>query len=491
MTDAAEPGASMTIAPRKVPLGVKIPYSFGQVIETGYLTVSGFVFFYYTAVLGLSGALVGAALAISMCLDALLDPFIGSFSDNVRSRFGRRVPVMLAGAPLTGLALGLLFQPPAELTPFLLFGWLTLTKMALRGFASLYNLPYGALGAELTQDYVERSDVVASRTIVGTFSGVVITALAGSVFFAGEGGLQDATRYPAFGWAAAMIMAGGGLIACVGVWRYASALPQPTVPAESLGRALLTGLPEVFRNRSFRSLFLSAMMFWAAAGVNGALNNHAYTFVWKLRPEQIQFVTYSYFAAIFLGIGLSQALLRRLEKKTVVLLAMACLLTGWCAVQFARVTGVVTVTGAEALPILSLNGAVLGIGVGLIAIAFPSMMADAAEEHEVLFGRRREALYFAGLGFASKAAGGLGQLVAGIAISVIGFPKSAGHPGATELDDGLLQSLTIAWGPLAAAFGLIAGLCLMPYGIGRARQTELSSQLAAKRAAELSEARSS
>ena len=480
-----------TTAPTKVPAGVKFAYSFGQVIETGYYTVSGFIFFYYTAVLGLSGALVGAALAISMCIDAVLDPFIGSLSDNVRSRFGRRLPVMLAGAPLTALSLGLLFHPPAEVSPFLLFGWLTLTKMALRGFASLYNLPYAALGAEMTQDYVERSNVVAWRTVVGTLAGVIMTALAFSVFFAGEGGLQQADRYPAFGWAAAAILGVSGLIACAGAWRFASALPQPTAAPETLAAGLLAGLPEVFRNRSFLALFFSALAFWVAAGVNGALNNHAYIFIWKLRPEQIQLVTYGYFAGVFAGIALSPLVLRRLEKKSVILFGLGVLLVGWCMLQFARMSGLFSPTGAEALPYLTLNAGVLGVGIGLLSIAYPSMMADAAEEHELLFGRRREALYFAGLGFSSKAAAGLGQLVGGVAISVMGFPKSAGHEVGAVLGEPLLKSLTFAWGPLAAVFGLLSILSLAPYGITRARQAILADQLAAKRRAEFSAEHSS
>ena len=57
------------------------------------------------------------------------------------------------------------------------------------------------------------------------------------------------------------------------------------------------------------------------------------------------------------------------------------------------------------------NPLVSGLFAGFMAIAYPSMMADAADEHEVRFGARREGLYFSGLGFASKAATGLGQLV--------------------------------------------------------------------------------
>ena len=119
------------------PASVKFFYSVGQVVESGYIAVNGFVFFYYTAVLGMSGSMVGAAVAISMCLDAAFDPIIGSWSDSVRSKYGRRLPLMLIGAPLTMVSMGLLFSPPSTLTPLLLFLWLTVTKMAVRAFASL------------------------------------------------------------------------------------------------------------------------------------------------------------------------------------------------------------------------------------------------------------------------------------------------------------------------------------------------------------------
>ncbi|MGH6912041.1 MAG: MFS transporter, partial [Phenylobacterium sp.] len=217
--DAPEPAPATADGLLKPSFGVKLAYSFGQMIESGYLVVSGFVFFYYTAVLGLSGTLVGTALAISMCLDALMDPLIGSFSDNVRSKLGRRLPLMLAGGPLVVLTLGMLFAPPAGLAPLLLFTWLVFAKMGLRGAASLYNLPYAALGAEMADGYVERASVVAYRAVAGIVIGVLITGLAYGHFFAGKGGLQVRDNYSAFGWSVALIMFAGAAICCAGVWR--------------------------------------------------------------------------------------------------------------------------------------------------------------------------------------------------------------------------------------------------------------------------------
>ena len=56
------------------PASIKFFYSIGQVVESGYLATNGFIFFYYTAVLGLSGSMVGAALAISLCAGGCAHP---------------------------------------------------------------------------------------------------------------------------------------------------------------------------------------------------------------------------------------------------------------------------------------------------------------------------------------------------------------------------------------------------------------------------------
>ncbi|WP_293357409.1 MFS transporter [Phenylobacterium sp.] len=473
------------------PAAVKFFYSIGQFVESGYLAINTFIFFYYTAVLGLSGSLVGAALAISMCLDAVADPLIGSWSDSVRSRFGRRLPVMLLAGPLTMLTMGLLFTPPSGLSPFLLFGWLTLTKMGVRGFASMYNIPYFALGGEMSDDYAERSRIVAFRLLAGILVTVLITALAYSVFFAGAGGLQRPDRYPAFGWTTAALVLAGALISCAGVWRYAASLPQPsTPPAPMMGR-FVGELVEIFRNRSFRILFFSMLLFTSAAGVSTALNNHSYVFVWKLRPETIQVITYVFLAGILTGVPLTPLLLRWLEKKSVVGLGFAMVIGAWVTLPVARALGLFAPTGAEALPPLMLMNLVVGVGSGLIFIAIPSMMADAADEHEHLYGARREGLFFSGLGFAGKAAAGIGGMVGGFALDLMHFPKDVGRQVDALVPEGVLSGLALAWGPLPAALCILGGLIFAPYAITRRRHDELTVALKLKRAADVSAGRSS
>ena len=473
------------------PVAVKLFYSIGQFVESGYLAVNGFIFFYYTAVLGLSGSLVGAALAISMTVDAAVDPLIGSWSDGLRSRLGRRLPAMLLGAPLTMITMGLLFAPPSGISPFLLFGWLTLTKMGVRAFASMYNIPYFALGGEMSDDYVERSRIVAYRLLSGILVSVLITALAYSLFFAGEGGLQLPERYPPFGWAIAALVLAGGLVCCVGVWRYAAALPQPQTPSEPMMRRFVPELREIVRNRTFRILFFSMLLFASAAGVHQALNNHSYVFVWKVRPESIQIITYVYLAGILIGVPLTPTLLRVLEKKTVVGMGFATVAGGWIVLPGLRGLGLFAPTGAAALPWLSLSALIFGVGSGLIFIAYPSMMADAADEHEHVNGSRREGLFFSGLGFAGKAAGGMGLLVGGLALDLLHFPREVGRQVNAVVSEDVMSHLVLAWGWLPAGLAILGAVVFTPYAINRRRQAEIAAGLKVQRAADVSAGRSS
>jgi len=471
----------------KPSIPVKLLYGVGALGEASFTTAIPFAFFYYTAALGYSGSLVGAALFLGLCADAIVDPFFGSWSDNIRSRLGRRIPLMVAGGPLLALSIGMLFAPPAGLPDLAMFVWLAGWAIAVRAFFSMFHVPFVALGAEMSGDYHERSSVVAWRTVFLILGGVAVTGLAYSVFFKGEGGLQQAGRYPAFGWSvAAMILCGCALCA-LGSARFAARLPGVPPVSQHLLRRLPGEVLEIFQNRSFRILFIAALLSYAGVGVNQAFNSHAYVFIWQLRPEMIQTIVFAFLGGLFAGVPLTPLVARFVEKRTAVLIGMGLVVVAWAGIGLTRLTGAFTATGQEAVLPLAVVIAFAGVGAGFCAIAYPSMMADAADEHEHLFGRRREGLYFAGLGFAFKAAQGIGMLLSGVALDLIHFPKGLGKQVGVVLPDDLLAKITFAWGPGAAILAAASMVMLGAYGISRRRHAEVAAALRLQRAAQPAE----
>ena len=472
-------------ASQHLTLRIKATAGAGQMVESiSTIMFATFLFFYYTAVLGVPPSLVGAATAVSLAIDAVADPLLGSLSDNARSRWGRRVPFMLVGAPLVALGLGLVFSPPAGLSSLGLFAWLVTMSLVMRFAVSIFQVPFLALGAELSEDYVERSSVVAWRTLFSIVGPLAILILGYGVFLGGRLGLRNAEGYAPLAWAAAAMVLLGGLVAVLGVRRYAGGLAVGARAGTALHRRLLNELAEIFRNPSFRVLFSTTVLFFAAQGLASNMNQYMNLFIWRISSAQILVVTLCLFAGLIVGVPLGPIIGRRLEKKTVVIigLAMFCVAQGGLA-SF-RALGLFTLTGPAVVGPLALNTFMAGVGLALTTIAVGSMMADAADEHDFLFGARREGLYFAGLSFAGKAATGLGGLMAGVALDVIHFPKMAAVAGvSTRLTPTVLTHLVWSAGPTAAAVSAVATALLYFYHIDRRRHAEIVETLHARKRA--------
>ena len=128
------------------------------------------------------------------------------------------------------------------------------------------------------------------------------------------------------------------------------------------------------------------------------------------------------------------------------------------------------------------GGAVMAIA----AMAFASMMADAADEHEHLFGARRGSLYFAGWAFASKAAAEFGSLLPGIAMQIIGLQSgTAGHGAAitaADLSHSAITWIGIIYGPGTGMLALAAALVCLFYRLEANTHRTILDELAERRA---------
>ena len=113
---------------------------------------------HYGASLG-SLALVGTLLMVARFTDVFTDPLMGEISDRGRTRFGRRKPYMVLGAPCLMLTAWFLFVPPENVSVFYLLFWLT----AFFASATMIQIPFRAWGAELSADYHRRSQITAVR----------------------------------------------------------------------------------------------------------------------------------------------------------------------------------------------------------------------------------------------------------------------------------------------------------------------------------------
>ena len=483
MERTAGRGGALRLQP--LSLGAKVGYATGAAIDgVTSNALNLFLMFYATAVCGLPGTLAGLALSIGLVVDAVMDPLIGSLSDGWRSRWGRRLPFMMLGTPTSAILFVLIFSLPTGLGETALFLMLAAWSVLLRISISLFNLPYYALGAELTDDYNERSRIVAWRWGMGMLSGLATVLIGFGGFFGGPRGTLDRHAYSPFALSCAALMVIGGLVSvrASATLRHRAHAVDPDIGSGL--RALAAGVAEVARNPTFRILFFSSLLLFVAQGVSLTLGLHANTYFWRLSPAAIQNVTVALLVGLLVGAPLFGGIAPRFEKKPMLILAFGGMIVTEAAPAGLRLLGALPLEGASLAAFLTVNAGLLGLSITAAAIALISMLADAADEHEHLFGRRREGLYFAGWAFAAKSAGGLGALIGGVILDCSGFPSGAATAGTKLVVSSHTASLVAFFAGPGSAVVSVSSLALLAfYHLDRARHADILAELAIRRAA--------
>lgn len=482
---AADPalGAGANHAERSTRLGLPMltAYGAGQIVQdTTNFGLSTLLLFYLTIVCGMSGSAAGTALGVALVVDSLIDPLVGSLSDNSRSRHGRRHPFMIVSAIPIALAFVMLFSIPARLSGAGLFAYALAALLTVRIGLSGFNLPYTALGAELSDDYAERSTIVASRVLFTVLAGAVAAFLAYGVFMKGPGGQTHRAAYQPFALSCAALVLLGAAVSSFGTLSARGRLhAAPPAKGAALGRLLLE-VAEVFRNPSFRILFFACLILFVGLGAAAALTLHANTYFWKLSSQAILLIALATPLGILIGVFVASFMARRLEKRTTALAGIS--LIGLCQLVpvLLQVGGLIPQGGAPLM--LAIAAGLGGIGASGALIGFQSMMADAADEHEHLFGARREGLYFAGISLSAKASSGVGALIAGFVLDLIGFPHGLVAVGAAHaIPIEAARHLGLFYGPGAAVITSLSVLTLLRYRRGRDDHDQIRDALILRR----------
>ena len=474
------------MARERVEPGTRFAYGFGSVSEGVKNTAFNvFLLFYYNVVLGLSGTLSGAAILLALVVDAITDPLVGSLSDKLHSRWGRRHPFMYVSALPMGVAFWLLFYPPAGLGSTGLFLWFTTFAVLVRIAMTLYSIPSNSMVAELTPNYDERTSLVNWRFFFGWAGGITIAQVGYRVFFAAKPGFADgrldAGAYGAFALVDAIAIVLAILVCSLGTHRLISSLEPPPDPTPFTLNRLLGEIREVFGNRAYLMLVFGSLFASVAGGFNDVVGLYMGTYFWGLRSAQLATMGLFLVIAVLAAVGLARPVSQRFDKRrAAVLLSTVGIFFGPLPI-FLRLSGWMPRNGHPALmPLLIVHSVILVTGLIILGIVLSSMIADVIDENELVTGKRQEGMFSSVIAFTSKATSGLGGFLAGIALDGIAFPAHAA-PG-TVTDDKIFL-LGLAVGPCMFLLYLLSLVFLRRYRMTRARHAEILGEIEWRRSA--------
>lgn len=445
-------------------------YSYGIVSQA----IATYIVFYATTILGISGKLVGIAVSLSVFWDAITDPLMGCFSDMTRSKiFGRRHLYILFGVIAMAVFNFLLWS----INP----AWTGTTKLLLivfylimaKTFITVYTTPYTALGAELSNDYNERTSIQGIRTmffLLGITSATVMGLL---LFFNPTPeypiGQENPMSYINMGLAASVVAFVFGMICFFSTIKYIPKLPKPKVEYKNIFKQLISQFTNTLTNRYYRYVVLAYLFTNISSGIFSTLGLHVYTYTFQLDNSQTSIVIGVQFAICILVQPIWVKISKKIDKKPSVMLGLiigiiSCFVFGVLVLLKAHVMG-------NVLYIIPFS-VVSGFGIaGLFSLPL-SMIADTIDVDELNSGVRSEGTYYGILTLAYKLSQAVTILLLGFLLDFAKFKP--GLDMQTE-QTVIILGMTL---PIGSIIGfIIALICYSKYDLDAEKVADIQERI--------------
>lgn len=463
-----------------------ILYGIGGVVDSVRMALFGlFVFFFYTAVLGLSAGLVGLASGIGLLWDAVVDPWIGHWSDGARPGLGRRHAFMLVGGLALGLTFWALFSPPAGLSQAGIFAWLLAASLLVRLAGSLFTVPYHALGAELVQDYHDRTRLTGVRGACGLVGAFAATSLSFVAFFPNPADGSDpklvVEAYPRLGFGAGLAMTVIALVTVAATLRWRPYLLASSVGAGgAAGQAgrfgLFVAARRALANGSFRALLCSFTAIFLGLAMSATMSLYYFTsFVGIAESRDLSLLQAAFYLGALVGIPLWLGVGRRVEKRH--------LYVGGAAGIVALMVGSFSLIGPGRLlgvgdvrPLL-VSQALSGLLSSILWVVPTSMLADVADDDARANGRGHEGVFFGIFSLGQQLATGLSVVLVGALMEASAGLADAGAALASPVG---VERIGLLFGPVPAAMLVVGAVLLRPYRLDSRRVAAIQAALRAE-----------
>jgi len=437
-------------------LKTRLGFGAGEFSSSIFFTLTSFwLMNFLTDEVRLSAALAGSALLVGKIWDAVIDPFIGYFSDRTRSRWGRRRPYLLFFSIPFGIAFVLMFTNPGIEMQAGKFVWAMLIYMLLCTVYSLTNIPYNALLPEMTDDYNERTSISGYKQVF---------AVLGTLLGAGA-------ALPIMGLFATRTAGFTGMAAVFGVLIVASLLVtffsvrESAQQRQPVTQKLLKSLKDVFANRPY--MLLVSAWFTNSTAVAVAESMLVYYYKYIFRNEgAVTMAMISLLVATILSFPLWVWCSKKIGKKGAYLVGMSLTI----------VTVLIIAFGADVLGVNGTLGlmAVAGVGFGAHYVLPWAMAPDTIEYDYAKTGLRREGIYYSIWTFVIAFGGALAGFLVGQGLELSGYVPEAVQSASSilgiRLMIGLLPALLLLLGNLVMAF----------YPLTRKRYEEVQAAIRAR-----------
>ena len=402
------------------------------------ITISTWLLYFYSPppdsgrITYMPAVTMGILLLLATVWDAIIDPFIGHYSDTLRSRWGRRRPFLMFASPFILLGAILLWTPPSQNNYALNAVYFMVVILIYHTSYSLVGIPYDASMPEMAPETHARLGLSYWKGFFGII-GVLIGSLVAAPLFETIG-------------AVAMGAVVGG-VGVVTIYITLLGLRETTRPVGETMSAM-DGIKVTFQNKQFLILFFSTLAVHIAYQM--VLANFPYFVTLVLNGTEGDVGIYQGVLIIFIALtGPVWTWLNRKYSQRALLNASMLLLGIIFALGFLIGALDGNTIAIQAYIFVALVGTALG---GYLILIY-AMMGNVVDYDELLTNRRREAIYYGTFSFAIGLGTSVGTLILPLLLENFGYTQA--NP----------LGVRLAF-PVMAIFILIGYIIFQKYRIG-------------------------
>jgi Na+/melibiose symporter-like transporter len=425
---------------------------------------------YYLTVLGLNPILTGSALLLALFVDAISDPVIGTFSDRINSKFGRRHILMGLSLVPISITYFMLFIPDKNWSEGSLFFWLFSFTILTRFSVTLFDIPHRALAAEIPNTYEEKANIMSMRE---GFQSII--ALSHSFIILPYINIDVDENWINVGLVGSLMMFIFGLVSVLGTRSLIPNLYKWPVEFKKKNtfREIKEQLSFVYSNKTIILFLLGSITIQLAWGLANSLTFLTQTQFWGLDTLQIQEFIKIYFLSTLLSWLLVPKLVQIFEKRTILISSLFMIGVFQSVPFISYKLGYAPSFGSDSLVyFLSIFIFITGTFSLISLMTRESMVPDMIDQVQKESNLRQDGAISSLTSFCAKCMTGLGQFFSMFVLWLISFPK-----GSVEATLQQKEMLAVFQGPMIMILFLIPIFIFAGYKIDREKHKEILRDL--------------
>ena len=458
----------------KVSFAHKVAFGLGMLANQMFPAALGIFMVVLVQDMGFPGWMWGVLFFLPRVFDAFTDPIMGFISDNTRSTWGRRKQYVFIGAIVMGISFVAMWQLYRIDGVNYNFVYFLCWSIVFYAGLTLFSIPYVAMGYEMSDDFHERTSIMAVAQWIGQWAWVIApwfwVVMYDPKWFENA---DTATRTLSI-WVGVICM----LLAMVPALFLPSRSTKDDVHLVPLNwanfgggmREILIGFKESFGYVAFRKLCYATFLIFNAFNTVAAFSffivvyhlfngNTGDAWIWPTL-----FGSVGALVTTFAVIPTVAWMSKKMGKKNAFMVSQGISIIGYVLLWFLMVPGKPWMF-MFALPFFS-------FGIGGLFTLMMSMTADVCDLDELATGKRREGIFGAIYWWMVKFGFAIAGLLSGAIMSFVAFT-----PDAATQSAGAVDGLRLFYSGVPIFGTLLAMWIMRDYDLDEARATEVHAEL--------------